>query len=81
MHIARNQSSKNTNRRGERQIDSLRTLREFFLTDESKKLRGVGPVKRIEQAAPEKNYLSLLDDAVGSALTKGLFVADLEPGD
>ena len=29
---------------------------------------------------PEKNYLDLLDGAVGTALAKGLFVADLEPG-
>lgn len=43
-------------------------------------LRGIGPVKRVELSVPEKNYLNLLDGAVGAALAKGLFVADLEPG-
>jgi hypothetical protein len=73
-------SSRNTNRRIARQLDSLRALHEFLQTDESKNLRGLGQVKRVESRVPEKNYLDLLDYAVGTALAKGLFVADLEPG-
>jgi hypothetical protein len=73
-------SSKNTNQRVGRQLNSLQALHNFFLTGQAAHWRGFPDVKRTELAVSEKNYLSILDDAIKSALTEGLYITDLEPG-
>jgi hypothetical protein len=52
----------------------------YLMTDEALNVRGVPHLKRIALCAPEKNYIDMLDAAIGTALQEGLFVADLEAG-
>jgi hypothetical protein len=73
-------SSENTNRRVERQTEDIRSIHSYLVTDQALNVRGVPHVKRIEHCVPEKNYIDMLDAAIGTALQEGLFVADLEAG-
>lgn len=73
-------SSENTNLRVARQTESIRSIHSYLATDEAINVRGVPHIRRVEPSVPEKNYLDMLDGAIGTALADGLFVADLEPG-
>jgi hypothetical protein len=73
-------SSRNTNLRTDRQLDSLKSIHRFLQTDEAIGLRGFPVIKRVEHAVHERNYLDILDQAMQSALAENVFVADLERG-
>jgi hypothetical protein len=73
-------SSENINRRVERQTEDIRSIHSYLATDQAFNVRGVPHAKRVTMSVPEKNYIDVLDAAIGTALQEGLFVADLEPG-
>jgi hypothetical protein len=79
-HLIEVKSSSNTNKRSTRQIECIRSIHSYLETDEAMNVRGVPHIRREELSIPEKNYLNVLDSAVGTALREGLFVTDLEPG-
>lgn len=79
-HLIEVKSSENTNRRVERQTENIRSIHSYLATDEAFNVRGVPHIKRVVMAVPEKNYIDMLDAAIGTALHRGLCVTDLEPG-
>ena len=79
-HLLEVKSSKNSNQRVSRQIDSISSIHSYLAADEAFNVRGTPHIRRVELAIPERNYLDQLDASITAALRDGLFVTDLELG-
>lgn len=73
-------SSKTKSRRTDRQKKDLKILREFFETDYSEILRGMGPVYREALPVAEVSYCALLNATIGQAFIEGSGLANPEKG-
>ncbi|WP_122073886.1 hypothetical protein [Pseudophaeobacter sp. EL27] len=63
--------SGNTDRRGKRQLKSIRQLNEFFATDEAKDFRGFEKLSRVAHKAEEVNYVDAINDCISEAMKSG----------
>ncbi|MBY3191562.1 hypothetical protein [Rhizobium laguerreae] len=66
--------------RGREQRDSIRQLTEFFETDASTGLRGLGEIRRTAHQTPELSYASAMEQTMIVALKTGAAVSSPESG-
>ncbi len=73
-------SSKNQNKRVERQIEAIKNLHDYLENDESNVNRGFPKLKRVELESPEVNYIELINEMFNTVLDKGAIKCSPEPG-
>lgn len=73
-------SSKNTNRRTDRQLHNLGQLHDFYINDGSNDFRGQKNVRRREFSIPEINYTKHLQECIKQSYKKGTASISPEKG-
>lgn len=66
--------------RGREQRDSIRQLTEFFQTDETSGLRGLGKIRRTAHQTPEVSYAGSMEETIIAALKTGAAASSPESG-
>lgn len=73
-------TSKNLDKRGEKQLRSIGELSSFFIKDEAENFRGAGPVIRQEHIGKERYHLEAINACISSSYEKGTSHASPENG-
>jgi len=73
-------SGSGRNARAGRQIESVRTLLDFFKTDNATNFRGLPSVARVAFTEPEVNHFAAIARCIGNSKRTGYAFTDPEPG-